>query len=96
MSFEIPQELQYKEKIIFGLTFEQLVYAIIFVPISLFLLFKTNFSLYVRIVLALIPSSLAIMLMFFNLTGKVKDIKSFFSFHMAEFMDKKMMNFLDR
>src|SRR3989344_2951282 len=32
MAYEIPQELEYKEKIIFNLTFSQLVYAIIFLP----------------------------------------------------------------
>jgi len=30
MSYKIPQQLGHKEKIIFGLTFEQLLYAVIF------------------------------------------------------------------
>ncbi len=29
MPYEIPQELQYKEKILFGLTFEQPAYAVV-------------------------------------------------------------------
>ena len=94
MAFEIPQELQYKEKIIFGLTFEQLVYAIILVPIALLILLKLHISLYIRIFLALIPSTLAILLMFFNLVEKIRDLRHFFQFHQAELMDSKMKAFL--
>src|SRR3989338_2212322 len=67
MSYEIPQQLEYQEKIIFGLTFWQLLYAIIFLPIALAIVLKTNFSLTVRTSLALIPSGLAAIFMFTTL-----------------------------
>jgi len=40
--YEIPQQLEYKEKIVFGLTFPQIAYALIFFPIifPLFLNYK--------------------------------------------------------
>ncbi len=67
MSYEIPQQLEYQEKIIFGLTFKQLLYAIIFLPLALALLFKLPLDLPFRVALALIPSGLAILFMFTNI-----------------------------
>lgn len=67
MSFEIPQQLEYKEKIIFGLTFSQLLYAILFSPLALAILFKLSLDLPYRISLALIPSALACVFMFTKL-----------------------------
>ncbi|MBS3165532.1 PrgI family protein [Candidatus Woesearchaeota archaeon] len=64
MSYEIPQQLEYKEKIIFGLTFQQLLYALIFSPLALALLFKTPYAITYRIGLALIPSALACIFIF--------------------------------
>ena len=73
MSYEIPQQLEYKEKIIFGLTFSQLLYAIIFLPIALALLLKPPFGWAVRISLALIPSVIASLFMFTNLPKVIKN-----------------------
>jgi conjugal transfer ATP-binding protein TraC len=67
MAYEIPQELEYKEKIIFGLTFHQLIYALIFSPFVLTSLFKLPFSWPVKIAVALVPSSLACIFMFTDL-----------------------------
>ena len=55
MSYEIPQQLEYKEKIIFGLTFSQLLYALIFSPLALAFLFKLPLALTYRVILVLIP-----------------------------------------
>ncbi|MBR9704641.1 DUF87 domain-containing protein [Candidatus Pacearchaeota archaeon] len=76
--YEIPQQLEYKEKIVFGLTFEQLAYAFLLIPIALLILFKTNLNLFVRIFLAIIPSSLAVGLMFFNLKTYLLDIYNWY------------------
>ncbi|MBU3940689.1 MAG: PrgI family protein [Nanoarchaeota archaeon] len=51
MAYEVPQELEYREKIIFGLDFEQLIYAIIFAPLALIIFFKTDFNQELKIVL---------------------------------------------
>jgi len=70
--YEIPQQLAYKEKIVFGLTFEQLMYALIFLPIAI-IFFKMNIQLPVKIFLIAIPVSLAGGFMFFDLLSKIKD-----------------------
>ncbi|MFH0797783.1 MAG: DUF87 domain-containing protein [Candidatus Woesearchaeota archaeon] len=67
MPYEIPQQLEYKEKIIFGLTFGQLAYVAIAMPFVLWLFFRTPFNVYVRSTLALIPTLLALSFMFLNL-----------------------------
>ena len=74
MSYEIPQELQYQEKIIFGLTFQQLMYAVIFSPLAIAFLLKTPFPLPVRIALALIPSGLAAIGMFTKIPQEAKNL----------------------
>ena len=73
MTYEIPQELEYKEKIIFGLTFEQLLYAVIFSPLAIAILFKTPFSLTIRITLALIPAGISAIFMFTNIPKQLKN-----------------------
>ncbi len=71
--YEIPQQLEYKEKIVFGLTFKQLIYAFIFFPLAFSFLFKLNASIYTRVFLTLIPVFLAAGFMFLDLQDKIKD-----------------------
>jgi len=78
--YEIPQQLEYKEKIVFGLTFGQLFYALIFLPLISSLLFKINASIHIRISLALIPTLLAIGFMFFELSTHIKNWYIWFKF----------------
>ena len=66
MSYEIPAELQYKEKIVFGLTFEQLVFGLLLLPLAFALVFKVHGNIYVRIGFAAFLCCLAVLLMFFN------------------------------
>lgn len=66
MAYEIPQELEYKEKIMFGLTFRQLGYLFIFAPVILIIFFKTPFILTFKIIISSIISVFAIGLMFFK------------------------------
>ncbi len=72
MTYEIPQELEYNEKIVFNLTFSQLAYAIIFLPF-LFKILKSNLEFSIKIFLSLIIIGLAGLFMFFNLMNKIKD-----------------------
>ena len=76
--YEIPQQLEYKEKIVFGLTFKQLAYALLFFPIIFVLLFKISAPLYVRITLAIFPISIAVGFMFFNLSTLAKNWYTWF------------------
>jgi hypothetical protein len=71
--YEIPQQLEYKEKIVFGLTFSQLFYAMIFLPVSFVFMFRLSGSIYVRGFLAMIPATIAAGFMFFDLSTRIKD-----------------------
>ena len=95
MTYEIPQQLEYKEKIIFGLTFTQLLYAVIFLPIALALLFKLPLALPYRVSFALIPSSLAGIFMFTTLPTQTKAIIKWFGWRKLNINDKKMRKFLN-
>jgi type IV secretory pathway VirB4 component len=70
--YEIPQQLEYKEKIVFGLTFRQLAYALGF-AIFILLIFKANINFYSKFVLSMPFVCLAVGFMFFNLEGILKD-----------------------
>jgi len=70
--YEIPQQLEYKEKIVFGLTFGQLIYALIFLPIAI-IFFRMNIPMPVKVFLISIPVSLAAGFMFFDLFYKIKN-----------------------
>jgi len=70
--YEIPQQLEYKERIVFGLTFGQIMYAMIFLPIII-IIFRMNIPLPVKVFLMLIPICLAGGFMFFDLYNKMKD-----------------------
>lgn len=78
--YEIPQQLEYREKIIFGLTFVQLIYGLIFFPIAFYCFFRINADLSVRIFLTFIPVSLAAGFMFFNLTFLIKNWVAWYRF----------------
>jgi len=71
--YEIPQQLEYKEKIVFNLTFGQLAYGLIFFPFAFSFFFKLNASLPVRVFLTFIPITLASGFMFFDLSTKIKN-----------------------
>ncbi|MEK6858366.1 MAG: PrgI family protein [Nanoarchaeota archaeon] len=73
MAYEIPQKLEYKEKIIFGLTFRQLIYLFIFVPPAAFIFFKTNFILIIKIVLSMQLIALGIGFIFLNLERHLRN-----------------------
>ena len=78
--YEIPQQLEYKEKIIFGLTFGQLMWALIFLPFAFAFFFRLNASLPVRVFLTFIPISLASGFMFFNLFSHIKNWVNWYKF----------------
>jgi len=89
--YEIPQQLEYKEKIVFGLTFGQLMYAMIFLPIAI-IFFRMNVPLPVKVFLIFIPVSLAAGFMFFDLLPKIKDWYWWYKFRLIE--DKSKLSIL--
>ena len=94
MSYEIPQELEYKEKIIFGLTFQQLIYLVIFVPIALIIFLKTNLNQALKIIICSFIIILAGGFMFFNLKQKISDFWSWYKFREFRVSSPKMRNLI--
>ncbi len=78
MAYEIPQQLEYKEKIIFGLTFKQLAYLFGFAPVALLIFFKTGFPLFVKIMIDGFLVCFAVGFMFLNLDFHLKSWISWF------------------
>jgi len=90
--YEIPQQLEYKEKIVFGLTFGQLMYAMIFLPIAV-IFFRLNVSMPIKVFLIFIPVSLAAGFMFFNLLDVIKNWKAWFKYRLLNTKEKIQMFF---
>ena len=78
--YEIPQQLEYKEKIVFGLTFGQLIYGLIFFPFAFYFFFRLNAPLGVRVFLTFIPVTIASGFMFFDLTRHIRNFISWYKF----------------
>jgi conjugal transfer ATP-binding protein TraC len=92
MAYQIPQQLEYKEKIMFGLTFRQLLYAFAFGSISL-MIFKKIDSLTLGVILATIPSVIGLGFIFFNFEDRIKDYYIYFKFRELKSGDPKLINF---
>jgi hypothetical protein len=73
MGYEIPQQLEYKEKIMFGLNFKQLVYLFIFAPVIFIIFFKTNLHLAIKIPIMAFFAGLAIGFIFIDLDKHLKN-----------------------
>ncbi len=76
MSYEIPQQLNHKEKILFGLTLSQIAWASFFLTILL-IIFKLPIPTFTKFFLALFPSTIGILFMFFDFGTWIKRIMSF-------------------
>jgi len=85
--YEIPQQLEYKEKIVFGLTFEQLIYALVFLPIAI-IFFRMNIPLPIKVFLIFIPVSFAAGFMFFDLRSKIQDWYWWYKFRKVKGAEK--------
>ena len=93
MAYEIPQQLQYEEKIIFGLTFNQLIYASIFIFPAIVIFMKTHLNLYFKIFLATLLISFGCLFMFFNFSSYLKNLISWLQFREISLADPKMKEF---
>ncbi len=93
MGYEIPQQLEYKEKIVFGLTFKQLAYAFGFGLPILGLLKYTNHSS--KWVISFFLILLCAGFMFLNLSEHLKNWRDFFKFREAFLLHKSMDYYLD-
>jgi conjugal transfer ATP-binding protein TraC len=91
MTYEIPQKLEYQEKILFGLTFKQSMYAVIFGLIDFVIFFKTNLAITTKTILIIFPTLLALGFMFLNLDQQIINFYHWFQFRKAE--GKKVQDF---
>ena len=94
MSYEIPQQLQYEEKIIFGLTFRQMFYAALFGIPCLIIFLKTRIDIYFKAIIAAILLGTASLFMFFNFSAYLKNVLNWAKFREIHLMDLKMIQFL--
>jgi conjugal transfer ATP-binding protein TraC len=88
MPYEIPSQLQYSEKIIFGLDFKQLTYATIFGLLDFAIFFKTPWSITIKVSLMIVPTMLAVGFMFFDLDRFAFNIYHWLRFRGTENMQK--------
>ncbi len=94
MAYEIPQQLQHKEKILFGLTFSQLAWAALFVTIIL-IIFTSSGSLTTRFIVAIIPSTIGVLFIFFDLNTWIARLFHFIKFRSANLHSKKMKDLVN-
>ena len=93
MTYQIPQQLEYKEKIIFGLTFKQLIFAFIFGFFSL-LFFKKIENEILGFIFASIPLFIGICFVFFNFYFHIKNYWSYIKSRKMIKGDKKLEKFI--
>jgi len=95
MAYEIPKELKYEEKILFGLSLPQLFWLGLFVGIAAIIFFKTAMLFELKVGLSLVLLSLGVSFAFFNLFEKLKAIVSFkLSGTKAGYFDEKAKRFV--
>jgi len=92
MAYQIPQQLAYKEKIMFGLTFRQLLYAFLFGSISL-IIFRRIENMTLGVILSSIPSVIGLGFIFFNLEDKIKDYYFYLRLRELKSDDPKLKKF---
>ncbi|MFH0955084.1 MAG: PrgI family protein [Candidatus Micrarchaeota archaeon] len=96
MAYEIPANLQYKEKIMFNLTMGQLFWLGTFGIISAIIFLRLPFDLTIRFALALPFMACGIGFAFFGFYDKAKDRWTFHnSIKKAGYFDKKLEQFLE-
>ena len=82
MAYEIPQQLQHKEKIIFGMTFSQIAWSSLFLFILL-IVFKLNIPTIAKFTIATIPAMVGILFVFFDFGKWISYFVSFIRFRSA-------------
>lgn len=93
MAYQIPQQLEYREKIMFGLTFKQLVYALAFGLVCL-LIFKKISNPIIKYTLMVLYSGLGMCFIFFDLESKIKNYKFYLKNRNLGLDNKKLKEFL--
>ncbi|HLC86406.1 MAG TPA: DUF87 domain-containing protein [Candidatus Nanoarchaeia archaeon] len=93
MSYEIPPPLQHKEKIIFSLTFEQLIYSGVSLGFST-IIFKLISNNNLKFTLIIFITIIAILFMFFSAKVWIKNFIHFFKFRRTDDFSSSMKSFI--
>jgi type IV secretory pathway VirB4 component len=94
MSYEIPQQLEYKERVVFGLTFSQLAWAMLFGLPAVSVFFKSHINLYVKSAVVIVLCVVAVCFMFFNASRFLLDFWAWFRFRKAVNGSPKLEKFV--
>jgi len=94
MTYEIPQQLQHKEKILFGLTFTQILWGLFF-SLFIFIIVKLPIDGVSKFILAMFPSVLAVLFIFFNAGEWIKNILAYLKFRSAGMNSQSMKNLVE-
>jgi len=93
MTYQIPQQLEYKEKIMFGLTFKQLAYAFSFGFICIMFFKFISFD-YLRYPLIMLFSTIGVCFIFFDAEVYIKNYWIFLKFQRVSKGDPKLKEFI--
>ena len=95
MAYEIPKNLRYEERIVFGLSFPQLFWLGLFGVFSLVVFLKAPLVFEVRVGLVLVLVSLGASFAFFGLFSRLKDLWAFrSSLRNAGYFDRRARGFV--
>ena len=94
MAYEIPQQLQYEEKIIFNLTAKQLGYASATILPAFLIFLKSGLGFYIKIIIGAALIGIGSLFMFFDFSSYLKNLLAMAMFREVNAKDKKMMGFL--
>lgn len=94
MSYQIPQQLEYKEKILFGLTAKQLAYALPAGLLSFMLVLKLSLPLYVSLPAVALLAGVAAAFMFFGADKYIINTIKWLKFRSASKGSAKLEHFV--
>ncbi len=96
MAYEIPQQLKYEEKVLFGLTLEQFAYIAVFGLLSAAIYLRFNIVPEIKYVLLGLTASAGLGFAFFDFKGHIKNLMTFYQGPRNEgYLDEKCKNFVE-
>ncbi|MFH0714492.1 MAG: PrgI family protein [Candidatus Diapherotrites archaeon] len=96
MGYEIPQNLKYEEKIVFGLTLKQFIWVALFGILAAAIFLKTNINFYAKIGLSILFALVGIGFAFLGFFEKLQTLFHFYKTpRSAGYWDKKLDFFVE-
>ena len=96
IAYEIPQNLKYEEKIVFGLTLKQFAWIALFGILAAIVYLKTNLGFYPKAILALLLAGLGLGFAFLDLFGRLKILKNYYgSIRQAGYLNPALNGFIE-